>query len=328
MPTNLPPEYFAAEERYKEATSISEKIETLEDLISAIPKHKGTDKLRADFRKRLSKLKSSSQSQKTKSKRESAFHIDKEGAGQVVVIGAPNVGKSSLVASLTAARPEIGIFPFTTQRPVPGMMPVKNVQVQLIDTPALSEEFLISELFDVIRNSELILAMVDLTADPFQQLEETMELLRQQRIFPRSQQGDRQATRRTAFIPIIVIVNKCDTDEALEDFQVFCDLLGGEWEIMPISTETGRNLDPLKEMIFDRLDIIRVYSQAPGKDPDYNSPFVLKSGSTVEDFARKVHLDFYENLKTARVWGREVFDGQMAGRDHVLVDGDVVELRI
>jgi ribosome-interacting GTPase 1 len=328
MPTNLPPEYFDAEKRYKGATSISEKIETLEELISTIPKHKGTDKLRAAFRKRLSKLKSSSQSQKSKSKRDSVFHIDKEGAGQVVVIGAPNVGKSSLVSSLTAAKPEIGLFPFTTQRPIPGMMPAKNVQIQLIDTPALSEEFLISELFDVIRNSELILLMVDLTADPFQQLEETMELLRRQRIFPRSQQGDRKPTRRTAFIPLIILVNKCDSEGSLEDFQVFCDLLEGEWEIIPISTETKRNLDQLKDVIFDRLDIIRVYSQAPGKSPDLDSPFVLKSGSTVEDFSRKVHLDFYENLKSARVWGQQVFDGQLVGRDHVLVDGDVVELRM
>jgi small GTP-binding protein len=285
MPTNLPPEYFNAEERYKAAISIREKIETLEELISTIPKHKGTDKLRADFRKRLSKLKSASESQGSKGKRESAFHIVKEGAGQVVVIGAPNVGKSSLVDSLTAAKPEIGNFPFTTQRPIPGMMKVKNVQIQLIDTPALDREFLISELFDVIRGSDLILLMVDLESDPFQQLEETLEILSERRIYPLKQMGTVKADRRTTFIPIMILVNKCDNEDSLEDYQVFCDLLEGEWDLYAVSTATKRNLDLLKDEIFERLDIIRVYSQAPGKDPDFKSPFVLKSGSTIDEFA-------------------------------------------
>jgi ribosome-interacting GTPase 1 len=73
---------------------------------------------------------------------------------------------------------------------------------------------------------------------------------------------------------------------------------------------------------------MRVYSKPPGNQPDLSAPFILEHGSTVEEFAEKVHRDFLLNLKSARVWGHDVYDGQMVGRDHVLHDGDVVELRI
>ena len=111
MPTNLPPEYYEAEKRYRAAQSPPEKAACLEVLISTIPKHKGTDKLRADLRRRLSKLKSAAQSKKGAGKHESVFHIDKEGAGMVVVIGPPNVGKSALVDVLTNASPQVADFP-------------------------------------------------------------------------------------------------------------------------------------------------------------------------------------------------------------------------
>ena len=92
--------------------------------------------------------------------------------------------------------------------------------------------------------------------------------------------------------------------------------------MFPISATTGRYL------LFERLEIIRVYSKPTGKEPDLSAPFVLKEGSTVAEFAGKVHRDFSERLKSARVWGNGVYDGQMVRRDHVLHDGDVVELRI
>jgi hypothetical protein len=95
-----------------------------------------------------------------------------------------------------------------------------------------------------------------------------------------------------------------------------------------VSAASGRNLDALKQAIFERLQIMRIYSKPPGKEPNMASPFVLPIGSTVEEFAGRVHKDFLEHLKAARVWGQGVFDGQLVGREHVLHDGDVVELRI
>ncbi|MGC9359323.1 MAG: TGS domain-containing protein [Anaerolineae bacterium] len=80
--------------------------------------------------------------------------------------------------------------------------------------------------------------------------------------------------------------------------------------------------------MFERLGVIRVYSKAPGRPPDLDAPFTLEEGSTVADLAAKVHRDFYDQLKSARIWGKGVHDGQMVSRDHVLADGDIVELHV
>jgi ribosome-interacting GTPase 1 len=81
-------------------------------------------------------------------------------------------------------------------------------------------------------------------------------------------------------------------------------------------------------MVYQRLDIIRVYAKPPGKEADLERPFVLKKGSTIAELGRKIHRDFFDRLKTARVWGSTAFEGQMVQRDYVLHDGDIVELRI
>jgi len=329
MPTNLPPEYFEVEKRYRAAQTVADKIACLEELIGTIPKHKGTDKLRADFRRRLSKLKSASQqARKGIGKRDSAFHIDKEGAGQVVVVGTANVGKSALVATLTNANPEVADYPFTTWAPTPGMMLIDNVQVQLIDTPPLNRDFVEPELFNLIRRADLILLVVDLQTHPIQQLEEAVAILQEHRIVPLHLKDRHVEGRRLTFIPFLVLVNKADDESLDEDYEIFCELLEEPWPVLPASATTGRHLDRLKQAVFDRLEIIRVYARPPGRDPDLSAPFVLRKGGTVEAFAAAVHQDFVQKLTTARVWGSAAFGGQMVGRDHVLQDGDVVELRI
>jgi ribosome-interacting GTPase 1 len=190
MPTNLPPEYFEVEERYRAASTVPEKIEALQDLLSTIPKHKGTDRLRADLRRKLSKLKEGARGRKGAARHESAYSIDREGAGQVVVIGHANVGKSALVRALTNAEPEVAEYPFSTRKPTPGMMQVEDVQVQLIDTPPLNRDFVESEMMDLIRRSDMILLLVDLHADPFLQLEESAALLERYHIIPRHRRDE------------------------------------------------------------------------------------------------------------------------------------------
>jgi len=328
MPANLPPEYLEAEKRYRAAKNPTEKLACLEDMLTLLPKHKGTDKLRADLRKRISKVKVSSQTKKTAGKRESAFQIDKEGAGQVMVIGPANVGKSSLVARLTNANPEVADFPLTTWKPTPGMMPVENIQLQLVDTPPLNRDYVEPELLDLIRRSDLILLVVDLQTDPVQQLEETVHLLKENRILPSHLQDKYREERFLKFIPFLVLANKNDDENTDENLEIFRELTNSDWPMISVSTLTGRNLELLKTTLVDQLQIIRVYSKAPGKEADLTSPFVLKRGSTVEDFAGKVHKDFVDKLKIAKVWGGGVFDGQMVQRDYVLRDGDVVELHV
>ncbi len=329
MPTNLPPEYFEAERRYRAARSSAEKIARLQELLGAIPKHKGTDKLRADLRRRLSKLVTASQTRKGISRQASAFHIEKEGAGQVVVVGPTNVGKSALVAALTNATPQVSDAPYTTWKPTPGMMPMENIQIQLIDTPSLDRNFVEPELLNLIKRSDLILLVVDLQTDPVQQIEDTVALLQEHRIVPRRLQDRYTEEQRLTFIPLLVLANKNDDETLDENFEILGELLEDDWPLLPVSAATGRNLEHLKRVVFERLEIIRVYSKPPRREPDLSAPFVLKKGSTVAEFAGKVHRDFFEKLKSVRVWGSvAVYDGQMVRRDHVLHDGDVVELRI
>lgn len=328
MPTNLPPEYFEVEKRFRAAKSPAEKVALLEELISTVPKHKGTDHLRADLRRRLSQLRAEARSKKGASRRESIFRIEREGAGQVVVVGPANVGKSALVAALTNATPEVADYPYTTWEPTPGMMPVEDIQIQLVDTPPLDRDYVEPELLDLIRRSDLILLVVDLQTDPLGQLEETLAILRENRIVPDHWRDRYDEDERVTFKPFLVLANKADDEQSDELFELFCQLLEEQLPCLPVSAATGRNLERFKRAVFENLDIIRVYAKPPGKDPDFSAPFILKKGSTVQDLAGKVHKDFLEKLTAARVWGSAEFDGQMVQRDYVLHDGDVVELRI
>jgi ribosome-interacting GTPase 1 len=329
MPTNLPPEAQEAERRWRAATTSEEKITNLEEFLSLIPKHKGTDHLRADLRRKLSKLKSAAQARKKTTRVVSPYHIDPEGAGQVAVIGPPNVGKSALVDVLTKATPEVSAAPYTTWGPTPGMMYYENVQIQLIDTPPLNPEYVEPEMMNLLRRVDLILLVLDLQADPFDQLEQSLALLESYRMVPLYRASEYRDQERVQFVLLQVLVNKCDDDAAQEDFDVFCELLGPEaCPMLPVSATTGRGLEALRRSVYDLLEVMRIYSKAPGREPDLSSPFVMERGGTVEEFARKIHQDFYQNLKSARVWGHGVHDGQLVGRDHVLHDEDIVELRI
>lgn len=340
MPTNLPPEYFQAEKRFREAQTQAEKIACLEELISTVPRHKGTEHLLGDLRRRLSRLREESQVHKKPGLHQSAFQIEKEGAGQAILVGPTNVGKSALVAALTNAEPEVSPAPYTTWRPLPGMMPVEschsaagttvtsNIQVQLVDTPPVDRDFVEPALFDLLRRADLLLLVVDLQADPLRQLTSTLALLEQHHILPDERRQSYTGAERMTFLPAILLVNKCDDASQDELFDLFCQLFEGECPLLAISAATGRNFEQLKCRVVERLDIIRVYAKPPGKPADLEAPFVLKRGSTVIDLARKIHRDFYEQLKSARVWGSSEFEGQKVPREYVLQDGDIVELRI
>lgn len=328
MPTNLPPEYHKVEERYKAAIEPAEKLALLEEMISIVPKHKGTDKLRADLRKRLSKMKSASLTKQKVSRHVSAYQIPKEGAGQIAVIGPANVGKSALVTALTNATPEVANHPFTTWTPTPGMLDVGGAQIQLIDTPPLNRDYVEPAMMDLVRRSDFVIVVIDLQGDPLEELKYTINLLEDNRIGPLCFKERYADTPRFRVLPFLIVVNKNDDSSTDEDFDILCELLEDDWPLIAVSAGTGRNLDKLKETLFDSLGIVRIYSKPPGSDADLTTPFVVKKGTTVEELAGKIHKDFYSQLKSARIWGSSTFQGQLVGRDHVLQDGDVVELKV
>ncbi|MDF1512670.1 MAG: 50S ribosome-binding GTPase [Anaerolineae bacterium] len=329
MPTNLPSDYYKIEELFREAQTNEERIRYLEEMMAIVPKHKGTDHLRADLKRKLAKLKDTSETKKSSSRQDSPYHIDREGAGQVVLIGPANTGKSAMLTALTNATPNVAEYPFTTWTPTPGMMEVGNVQIQLIDTPSLDREYIEGEMINLFHRADLLLLVVDLQAFPIEQIETSIAFLEARRIAPLSRKAHYAGQPGFTFIPLLVAVNKCDDEVGDGDFEVLCELLEGEdWPMVPISATSGRKADQLKQAVFDQLDIVRIYAKPPGKDPDFSQPFVMKKGGTVVEFAGKVHRDFLDSLKSARVWGSAAHDGLLVSRDHVLQDGDVVELHI
>ena len=326
MPANLPPQYFEAEKRYREAVTPEAKVEALEDMLMIMPKHKGTDKLRADLRRKISKFKSQSQQKKGASRRESAYTIEREGAAQVVVTGPPNSGKSTLVSKLTNAKPDIAEFPHTTWQPTPGMVSYENIQFQLVDTPPINKEFMDPWMGDLLRRADILALVIDLHGDPLGQFEETLLVLKNLRIFPVDVPIPEDLHKPPFIKKMMVLVNKCDHEKDEEDYEIFQELCESSLPCLCISTRMKRHLDRFLEMVFELSGIIRVFTKSPGKKPDPDHPFVVPRGSTLEYLAGKIHKDFVTNLKFARIWGKGVFDGQMVQRDHVLHDGDIVEI--
>jgi hypothetical protein len=208
------------------------------------------------------------------------------------------------------------------------MMLVENVQIQLIDTPSIDRDYLEPMLMDLVRSADLILVVVDLDADPDQQLERTLNLLAEQRIHPLRWKERFDDGVRRSFLPVLVVANKCDDASDDENFQIFRRLLEEDWDSIAVSARPGRGLDRLRMAVFERLEIMRIYSRAPGREADRNTPFVMSKGGTLQEFAALLHHDFYDKLRSARVWGKGVYDGQLVAREHVLHDGDIVELRI
>src|SRR5690242_12335619 len=166
MPANLTPQYKKAEEEYRRAQTPEDELRCLELMLREMPKHKGTDKLQAELKAKISKAKAEVETAKKSAKKgQLGFHLPRQGAGRATILGGPNAGKSQLLAKLTRATPEVAPYPFTTREPQPGMMPWEDVQVQLVDTPPITKDVLDSSLLGLIRGADVVLLMVDLGED-------------------------------------------------------------------------------------------------------------------------------------------------------------------
>ncbi|HOQ43710.1 MAG TPA: 50S ribosome-binding GTPase [Bryobacteraceae bacterium] len=313
MPANLTPEYLAAEREYKNAQSHAERIAALERMLATLPKHKGTEKMQADLRRRLSQARKESQ-KKGPAHAAPFYVVEKEGAGQVVLIGPPNAGKSQLVAALTRAEPEVADYPFTTRFPTPGMMLFEDVQIQLVDLPPISAEFMEPWIPQVIRNADLGVLLMDVNdvalLDQIEFIEQTLERHRLAR-------------------PQLLAANKIDLPGAEANLAALQDLYGERYRYIGISAAEGHNLDLFARAVFDALGLVRVYTKAPGKKADLTAPYVLQRGQTVLDAARMVHQDFAQNLKFARLYRTDGNrDGIMVERTYVVEDRDILEFHM
>lgn len=326
MSTNAGPIYREAEARYKAAVTREEKLACLEEMLRVVPKHKGTEKMVADLRTRISKLKKEPSKKKTGG-RGPTHKILHEGAGQIALVGPPNAGKSTLVAGLTHADPDVAPYPMSTLKATPGMMPYEDVAFQLVDLPPLCHEHVEPWVYDIIRGADLVWMVLSIE-HPLVGLEEAEELLASKAIglLPWGCASDGERRPGWNYKDAIMVMTGMDLPGAAGDLEAFEELMECPWSKVPVSGVTQDGVDTLGRRTFEALEIMRVYSKEPGKDADTEKPFTLHTGSTVSDLAVKIHKEIAHDLKYARVWGPSAHDGQSVRGGHVLEEGDVVEI--
>lgn len=325
MPANLTPDYLKAEKWFREASTAEEKILALEEMMRVIPKHKGTDHMRAELRRKYSALKEAAEKKKKVSHGPDPFHIPKSGAGQVALLGLPNSGKSAIVSAVTHAKAQVADFPFTTSMPLPGMAQFEDIQIEIVDMPPITAEYAPAGIVNTLRNCDLIGVVIDLSGDTQEQTKACFDFLEEKRLL-----GDKDNTLGKK---CFVIATKKDAASA-EQIETLKQHLTKPMEITVISVNDKSSLDTMLTDIFRLLDIVRVYAKKPGQHPDMTEPFVLPRGSTVMDLTQSIHRELAEKLKTARCWtstssvesGSKIHDGQNVHKTHILNDKDIIEL--
>lgn len=329
MAANLTPQYLEAEAEYKRAQSADDRLAALRKMYSLLPKHKASEKLQAELKTKISEAREACETERTRKKGGVSYKIPRQGAGQCVLLGPPNAGKSRLLSRVTRATPEVAPYPFTTREPGAGMMDWQDVRIQLIDLPPVTADIMEGYVASMTRTADAVLLFVDLADDdgPFA-TEAVIERLAENKTKLVADPPEEIDDFSIEYVRTMLVANKCLAEGAADRLPIVREMFGDRFAIHPIDAESGHGLDELREAIYRFLRVMRIYTKLPGKPADKTSPFTCPVGSTVQEFAGVVHRDFADNLKSARIWGEGVFEGQTVKRDHVLNDGDVIELHV
>jgi hypothetical protein len=338
MPANLSPDYKKAEQAYRAASDEHERLDCLKEMLRTIPKHKGTEHLQADIKSRIKSLGDELNGPKKGGKRTGPVHsIRPEGAAQIALLGPPNSGKSSLHARLTGSRAAIGPYPHTTHELMAGMMPFADIHFQLVDMPAISADFVAPWMQTALQPADAALLIVD-PSDPAtpEAVGLVRDRLRDKKIslvsnWPSGEPDDEHRDEDDPFqirLPTLLVANKTDLSAGSDDLDALIELADLDFPKLAVSVETNNGLDQIPAFLFEHLGIVRVYTKLPGKPPEKDKPFTVRRGATVLDVATLVHRDIAGSLRYARAWGQHIYDGQQVGPEHLVADGDIVELHM
>lgn len=325
MPANLSPAFLAARDRLNRSKTDEERLDALQEMLATIPKHKGTEKMQADIRKRIAKLKEKAEQQRRSGKGGGAgYHVPREGAAQVALVGAPNAGKSSLLAALTRAAPEIAPYPMSTIRPLPGMMEFEDIQIQLVDLPPITREYTEGWAYSLVRLADTVALCVDLgNPDGLKEAEEVISVLSSRHTLlttgPSRQVDWRVIEKRTVALGL-------RADLGPDRASLFRAWAEGRFPTAVSSAATQEGLEDVRLVIFRHSGVVRVYTKKPGQAPDLSRPYTIREGATVVNVVEQIHKDFVSRLRYVRLWGSGRFEGQHAPLDHVVQDKDIVEI--
>ncbi|MBS3162572.1 50S ribosome-binding GTPase [Candidatus Woesearchaeota archaeon] len=365
MPINAHPEYFKAEEKYNKATTIPEKLTALEEMLRVGPNHKSAENLRAEIKSKISKLREQlEKNRQTKGSSKATFTVKKEGAAQVILASVTNAGKSSLLATLTNAKPLVAEYKFTTTRPEHGILNYHGILIQLIELPGIFEGCAYKgeypTFFGMVRSTDLVIFLIDPTLNESDQIEllqsefEKAQIklnAKRPKVFIKRQgtggieyMGARyfkfdlsDATKmlithgyHNAVVTAFEDVSLEDLADVLNESIVYLPLLiirtKSDIKGDGISTKTKKNIEKLKDEIFQTLKLIRVYTKSPGKKHDW-PPVALHDGDKIVTLAKVIHKDFIKRFSFSRIWGKSAkHDGQKVGLEHDLMDEDIVEI--
>lgn len=301
MPANASPEFVHAEKKFYLAKTDEEKLSALEEMIRTMPMHKSAEAMRANLRTRYKKLQEKIDSKKKSSKGRGRPGI-KKGELQAVLVGLTNSGKSSILASLTNAKPEISQYSFTTKYPILGTLDYENIKIQIVDLPAPDSEYFDS---GIANNSDVLLIVITHIED--------IDKISQ---FIKRADGKK-----------IYIFNKIDLLSENEKRRTEARLRTNKLNFILFSSITLENLHELEEKIFLAFNKLRIYTKQPKKPAD-KDPVIMPQNSTVKDVAEKIFHGLSNKVKEARITGPSgKFPNQKIGLDHKLKDRDVVEFR-
>jgi small GTP-binding protein len=302
MPANLPPQYFDLTKKLKDAKEAEEKISILEEMLGSFPKHKGTEKMERDLKSKIAKLKKKTE---IKNKGKKIYTLKREGAGQIVILGPPNSGKTSLVNALTSANFKVADYPFTTTRAQPAMMPYQDILIQLVDTPPLTKVFSPGWLKEILKNANGISVVFDLSKKDLEK-----EILEFEKILKNLELDKKK---------ILFVGNKIDLG-----FNPLLTKTNYKWKRISALKKNG--LENLKEEFFKMLELVRVYSKKPAEKPDLTRPFTMKRGSCLINLVKEIHHDLSFEFKYARLFKMNSQKPIIVGKDYLLEDGDILEI--
>lgn len=334
MPTNVTPEYKTAEADYKAAREARDRLVALREMLRTIPKHKGTEHLQAGIKTKIKELTEElAAPRKAGARAGPVYTVRTEGAGQIVLLGPPNSGKSSLHHALTGSGAPVGAYPFTTHHPQPGMASVRDIGIQLIDLPPVTAGHPLPWIGNALQPADGALLVVDVSEPGcVAAVEELVGLLEERKVFPTGEWPRGAGASPdpedpfAKLLPTALVASKADlTEQVEEEVEVLMELVGLELPVIRSSVPDGE-VRHLGDWLFDALGVVRVYTVAATERKD-DRPYTIRRGQTVLDVAALIHKDFARDLKYARL----VRPGQpdrRIGKAFALQDGDRIEIHI